>query len=110
MTKQEIYNKVKAHLLKQNEKSMALVPDRGKPVCAYRGDNGMMCAAGILIPDELYSPEMENKPWLSMTDDFELNIGHRRFIQDLQSIHDHYDPPQWEAQLKALATTEGLTP
>jgi len=31
--------------------------------CMYRGPNGTRCAAGQLIPDDLYSPDMENKPF-----------------------------------------------
>lgn len=27
--------------------------------CAYRGNNGKKCAAGLLIPDEKYEPEFE---------------------------------------------------
>jgi hypothetical protein len=33
-------------------------PDR-PPSCAYRGDNGRKCAAGIWIPDDHYFPTLE---------------------------------------------------
>lgn len=28
--------------------------------CKYRGPNGKKCAVGLLIPDELYDPRMDN--------------------------------------------------
>lgn len=31
------------------------------PQCAYRGDEGRKCAAGHLLPDEKYSPDMESQ-------------------------------------------------
>ena len=62
-TKQEIYDIVINHLRAQGAKSLItkldeegnLIPD----LCAYRGDGGMKCAAGILIPDDVYSEKME---------------------------------------------------
>ena len=44
MEAQEIYNKVKAHLLAQGE------PARTRPMgrCVYLNDHGLKCAAGVL--------------------------------------------------------------
>lgn len=57
MTKQEIFNKVVAGLAAQGfERS---VMDDGS--CAYRGNDGRKCAAGHLLSDEHYRPELENK-------------------------------------------------
>lgn len=41
-------------VLEQNERSVNVQGN-----CMYRGPNGLKCAIGHLIPDELYSPEME---------------------------------------------------
>lgn len=57
MTEQEIFTKVATHLLAQMARSRS--GDDG--VCLYRGDNGLQCAAGCLIPDELYSEALEEK-------------------------------------------------
>lgn len=48
------------HLAKQRAKSSEL-SDEGATFCAYRGKEGTMCAVGCLIPDELYSPDLERK-------------------------------------------------
>lgn len=50
---QEIFNKVAAHLLKQGR------PAREEDRCRYRTTDGLSCAVGCLIPDELYSPSFE---------------------------------------------------
>ena len=34
---------------------------RNDPHCLYRGSGGKKCVVGLLIPDEEYSPEMENQ-------------------------------------------------
>jgi hypothetical protein len=58
MTKQEIFNKVYAHLIAQGNRARA--PGRsGLMKCAYRASDGGMCAIGCLIPDELYKRELE---------------------------------------------------
>lgn len=55
MTPQKIYDTVKAHLIKQGRRAYSIV-DSG---CSYRTSNGFKCAVGCLIPDELYTDEME---------------------------------------------------
>jgi hypothetical protein len=90
MNQQEIFDKVATHLITQGVQ--ATYTFKNVPSCAYRGDNGTMCAAGCLIPDEEYIPEFEDTPWevirykipslASLTDkDHEL-------ITALQYVHD----------------------
>lgn len=50
----EAFSFVKKRLLEQNDKSMA--EDLG---CQYRGEEGMRCAVGWLIADELYERVLE---------------------------------------------------
>lgn len=50
---------VAEHLGKQRKQSDGQHPDGHG--CCYRGDNGLMCAIGCLIPDELYDFQMEGK-------------------------------------------------
>ncbi len=54
MNRQELFTKVATHLLTQNARSL-----NASMQCAYRGANGLKCAAGALIPDELYHDRME---------------------------------------------------
>ena len=53
MDTQTVVDKVLQHLWDQGECSY------NESGCAYRGANGTKCALGILIPDELYHPDME---------------------------------------------------
>ncbi len=50
---QEVFDFVVGKIREQGCKSI------GEDFCAYRGPNGLKCAAGWLIPDEEYTPEME---------------------------------------------------
>lgn len=54
MNNQEAFDKAVSGVLKQASKSFDF--DHG---CRYRGPNGLKCAVGHLIPDEIYKPEME---------------------------------------------------
>lgn len=50
---QETFDRVAKHLLKQNKKSV------NGTQCMYRSSDGLQCALGCLIPDELYVPSLE---------------------------------------------------
>lgn len=74
----------------------------------YRGAEGLMCAAGCLIPDDVYSAAMEYtmshnleffQDWPSET---------KRLITDLQSLHDS-GTQSWETGFAHIADTHGLT-
>jgi hypothetical protein len=56
MTLLQISEKIRDHLIKQKAKSQT-----NNGACKYRNINGNMCAVGCLIPDEVYSPELEGK-------------------------------------------------
>jgi hypothetical protein len=91
----DIFNYVIDHLRKQGKRSI-FINYEGEDRCAYRGENGAMCAAGCLITDDEYSPSFENNSINTLvkqnllTPDlkkrFETN---ERMISDLQSLHDH---------------------
>jgi len=55
LTAQTIFDTVVDHLFTQGRPAVA-----GNGFCAYRGANGAKCAVGILIPDDLYDPKMDN--------------------------------------------------
>lgn len=54
MTPQEIFDTVYKHLVTQGEQSV-----NGIGFCMYRNPEGLKCAVGCLIPDDLYRPEMD---------------------------------------------------
>jgi hypothetical protein len=78
--------------------------------CKYRGDNGAKCAAGCLIPDSLYTPDMEG---LGASDgrvarvlkqmDHDLSL-----VVDLQDMHDNSSVDEWEKTLQAIAEFHDL--
>lgn len=127
MTAQEIFDKVTTHLLTQNRQSRKDIFNTGYESCAYRGDDGLMCAVGVLIPDELYDPRFEGLcPPLNYSDVCAPDLD-RRFwfvdvlkqigiaeqdlglLADLQSIHDSHTPAEWPSQLELLAGAKRLS-
>lgn len=104
-TKQETFDTVVAHLRKQGCKSEN---DDG---CAYRGDGGLMCAAGCLIPDEKYNPKWEgfDVSYVPIKNMF-MEIGHDLWLlNELQMCHDHVDVDNWEYKFSKIAAGYNLT-
>lgn len=112
MNKQEIYDKVKAHLLAQGRRA---IRPGSKNVCMYRAPNGDKCAVGVLIADEHYSEDLEGRPAYHNHD---VNYAlcksgvaeHLFFVSELQAIHDVVSVKHWREELEALARKEGLNP
>jgi hypothetical protein len=110
MNKQEIFTKVKNHLLAQNKRSTGVDDITEIEVCKYLGEGGLMCAVGCLISDELYSPEIEglaisNLPTIIIN---ELGKENVPLLKDLQHLHDRVNVEQWETELRKLATIHNL--
>lgn len=86
MTKEEIFVKSVVGVIVQGGGSF---DDIG---CRYRGPNGRKCAAGQLIPDELYKPEMERKSVWSLRRDLPEILcwdpAHDDLVSSLQFAHD----------------------
>lgn len=108
LSKQEIFTKVKTHLLQQNQRAKE---DGG---CRYRTSTGLKCAVGCLIPDELYDRSIEGvsvslNPYSPLGnallksgipgDDTEIE----EMLYDLQKIHDRVTPLYWSTALQDLA-------
>jgi len=109
MTKQEIFEKSAIHLLKQNATSILHRGIDDEPICAYRGDNGLMCAVGCLIPDSEYKPELESKSASYIADMVPSLLGaHTVFLDQLQAIHDRTSPDFWKEKLRHLGNVSGL--
>lgn len=113
MNAQEIFDTVATHLLKQNARSMGGIGDGGEPYCRYRGDAGRKCAIGCLIPDEVYTTEMERNPVGALTTRFKEALPsyfreHIALLCDLQTIHDQYEPSGWRDGLAYLGKRAGF--
>ena len=121
LNKQQVFDKVAAHLLAQG-----ITSSKGHEVggtCLYRGPNGTKCAVGCLIPDDLYSPNMEGKSVPgSVSPDFpDLDSMLGRVLtqiveQDtfpllaaLQVLHDTIKPEFWDVELRNSAIKFNLT-
>lgn len=117
---QQIYDKVKAHLLKQNVRSA----DRG--ACLYRGPWGRKCAAGVLISDENYSEDFEEagvfheygttiltEGVAALTQaliDSGVDPAWMDLVSSLQDIHDNAPVERWALNLAKCAKSYGLKP
>lgn len=101
MTKQELYSKVRRHLLKQKKQSIDWQSTR----CAYRGSDGLKCAIGCLIPERRYKKTFEGK---SVTAKEVMKAAGIRSSQlplacCLQNLHDLVDPAGWNVRLDDIA-------
>lgn len=110
-TNQEIFDKVAIHLLTQNQKSMMLDIDSDQ-ICVYKNPEGLKCAAGILIPDEIYEPEMDKYKftWDDLINNYKVlqDVGDPEFILVLQRIHDMSEVEHWREHLTELAKDYNL--
>lgn len=109
--KQEIFDYVETHLKEQDCRSMRVFHDGVN--CAYRGEDGTMCAVGCLIADDEYISGMEhhNVTELSrhLSDGTERVLPdrllpHLRMLTELQDFHDC--DSHWQSEGKGL-TREG---
>jgi hypothetical protein len=140
---QEIFDIVAEHLMKQGMPAVRDdVPDWRKPSgaspCAYRSPDGLRCAVGVFIPDELYTPDLEGESSLHALaacgliseDERRDYIFHYKsrlhLLVKLQLVHDlaalwpdRYTPPVasrgpeavrafWASKLREVAQDFGL--
>ena len=114
LNKQQVFDVVARHLLTQN----ARCSSHGE--CLYRYD-GMKCAIGRLIPDELYDPVVEGAGVIygsiAKKDNSEklwAMLPVRRtetmsvLLNELQKVHDDNDPEDWRQLLSDVAGDFGL--
>ena len=124
---QETFDRVVNALRTQNVKCV-----NAKGDCMYRGIENAKCAAGHLIPDEKYRPDIEysgvalfsnplSLPEVNTICDTKVNLlrpageiineeGHDIILVGaLQVVHDSYSLDSWENQWKKVADAFGLT-
>lgn len=105
---QEVFDTVAKHLLNQGRISES--PDGS---CGYRGQDGMKCAIGVLIPDDLFREEMEGvtvEKLIPLYSDIgslfsRVDTG---LLNRLQLVHDTIDPYSWKQELRFLASRYDL--
>lgn len=89
MTAQELFNTVVLHMRKQGRQSNTAGPGSS---CRYRSPEGMKCAVGCLIPDEVYNQGIEGRSVNSaavMMLLMDLHLQeHKSLLISLQGAHD----------------------
>lgn len=131
-TLQNIYDRVRLHMLKQGRRAM--LPSGA---CAYRTEGGHKCAVGCLIADEHYSTTFECVSLESLTNDiataekkesalqiigavakslglppFDVESDTFKLLHALQEVHDDINivVDKWPVKLAAVAKRFGLRP
>lgn len=106
MNYQEVYDKVRKHLLNQNNKAI----DSSTSKCVYLDhETGNKCAIGCLIPEGKYKPEFEGcSPSFILQDFEEFDDIKGYFLDGLQAIHDKIKPERWEFRLNEFAEQNNL--
>jgi hypothetical protein len=108
MDNQEFFSKTVAHLRKQNARATF------DGSCVYRSADGLMCAIGCHIPDDLYSQSMEGKLVISLLDfhadveDLFKNVD-QGLMTAMQDLHDNRNIEKWEDYFSLAAEEYYLT-
>lgn len=107
-TEQQFFDKSARHLLKQRRRSTSATEE---DYCLYRGPNGLMCAVGVCIPDELYIKAMEGCSVSNLLKRYPLlhnYIPNVELAEELQQLHDSVSPERWGDELWSIACVHGL--
>jgi hypothetical protein len=115
MDTQQAFETVVKHLRKQGCRSQQDTTVNGTITCMYRiPENGLMCAVGALIPDEVYQESFEGTAIRRLLrDEPAVNELFRKvnmnLLEDLQEVHDKQAVEDWEDAFERLATAYRLT-
>lgn len=105
-SKQEVFNHIALHLLKQNARSLRRP---NSTACAYRSYDGLRCAAGCVISGLEYNNEFEGKSWLGLVGAGKVPKNHAILISDFQKMHDGEIPANWPDEIKDIAKKHNLS-
>jgi hypothetical protein len=119
MQPQAIFDSTVVHLQAQGRRSLIQTPRGPEP--AYRGEGGLKCPVGALIPDSCYDSKMEGR---GLSDLFEVDLfpnfvqslawmgRNERLLRSLQLAHDlaqnHVYPETLPNRLKKIAVQHKL--
>ena len=119
--KQETFDIVYRALKAQGGPSVDTWPDGRYRRCRYRGEGGLKCAAGHLIPDEDYRVELEDGPADGIGKGYVKGPGwwghDLELVLALQEAHDYAFAnadsdsawlEDWEDRMRSLAEEWGL--
>lgn len=99
-TAQEVFNFVAKHLLTQNKRAF----NHGCRYKICKDGKVLKCAAGCLIPDNIYSSSMEGSTWSGLTTAFpQFSSQHNELIRRLQIVHDSSSVENWSSELEQLS-------
>lgn len=80
MTDQEVFNTVWNHIIQQGKPSLDKFGS-----CLYRGENGEMCAAGVLLPEDYVEEGTPADEIPYIVENFNVKL-----VQKLQDSHDRF--------------------
>lgn len=110
---QEMFDVSATHLLAQGKRAN----DGGLSGCRYRSNDGCKCAVGALIPDELYTKELEGRMASTVLAKLEDQLTPLwdqeptlQLLRRLQYVHDCEEPAIWREHLGRIAMQHGLDP
>lgn len=96
-TTEEVFEYIRHHLLTQMQQSK-----NDKGACFYKNEQGLKCAAGCLIPDDMYNSNFEYKSWGSLVRQKSVPEDHIGLIQRMQYMHDETPVSEWKHALDDL--------
>lgn len=115
MTNQEAFDGALFHIRKQK------FPAKMNNICLYRMEGGFMCGIGALIPDSIYSKDMEDNNVIKLLcikkDQYPELVNHFKdvnikLLRDIQDAHDYQLAEDglaaWEIEMARIAVEFGL--
>lgn len=117
MNNQEFFDKSVAHLRKQGRTARAFRDGDTTVSCMYRTPEGLGCAVGGTMPDDLVAKVLASNgnTWrfgLLASDVPEVGTFYRgvdhSLIGRMQQVHDNYEQPEWELRFRRVAGQHDL--
>ncbi len=122
MNRQEVFDKVATHMLKQDKRAMEYNSFTDSETCLYLDGDGNKCAIGCYIPDghdgqeyrggvqELLTQFPDLVPLFGLkTNKYDCFDGNDiDFLANLQVIHDKDDPSYWRHKLREFGQRHNL--
>jgi len=121
MNRQQIFDNVYLGLMSQGFRQSVVTFNIDTPhthqMCKYRGEGGLKCAVGWLIPDDMYDDELEdcggiryNPPVIDLLKLVGITEDQVEFLAELQRCHDiNKDPREMQTMLNKIAECNNLT-